>query len=174
MDEKVAIQIIQKLRHDWMNDLQLILGYIQLGKPEKAEEKIASVIELAGKNRALDRLQLPKTTILLLLLNAENAHFQWEWEVRTTNSSNESFPNDDELKHQLVSIYELLQEHLVEYEVYHATLSIQKKEEECAFRLIVNEALDNKETLVEKLKKLSFVESITSTESFQIKWKQAI
>lgn len=171
MDEKEAIQLIQKLRHDWMNDLQLILGYIQLGKPEKAEEKIAAIIEMAGKSRALDRLHLPKTTILLLLLNAENTHFQWEWEVDDTEIEGDYYPNDEELKHQLVSIYKIVEEHLVDYEVYHAKLSIQKKEEKWAFLLTIKEVLDNTDELVEKIKKLSFVENITTTDNFQLQWK---
>ena len=40
MDEELAIQIIQRYRHDVLNHLQLVSGYLTIQKPEKAEEKV--------------------------------------------------------------------------------------------------------------------------------------
>ena len=171
MDEKQAIKLIQRLRHDWMNELQLILGYIQLGKQDKAEEKIHEIIEKAGQNRALDRLLIPKTTIFLHLLNAEYTHFQWEWHVDTDSIKGDTYPDDDQLKQQLSQIYEKLQPHFINYEVYHAKLSLQLKQEQWKYQITIKEALDNTDSLVENLKRLPYMESITTTDHLHIIWR---
>lgn len=170
MDEKQAIKLIQQLRHDWMNELQLILGYIQLGKQEKAEEKIQSIIKKAGQSRALDQLQLPKTTIFLHLLNAEHTHFQWEWQVESDSINKGKYPDDEQLKQQLMDIYENLQPHFIDFEVYHAKVLFQLKQEQWKYQITIEEALDNTDSLVENLKRLPFMESVTTIDHLQLTW----
>lgn len=171
MDEKQAMKLIQQLRHDWMNDLQLILGNLQLGKQDKAVEKIYSIMEKAGQNRALDQLQLPKTTIFLHLLNAEYTHFQWEWHVEVDALKGDTYPDDDQLKLQLTEIYEIIQPHVIDFEVYHAKLSFLMKEEQWTYQLTIEEVLDNTDYLVENLKRLPYMESVTTRDHLQLTWR---
>ena len=63
MDEELAIQIIQRYRHDVLNHLQLVSGYLTIQKPEKAEEKVNEWIQMIEDERKLTNLDTPKFTL---------------------------------------------------------------------------------------------------------------
>jgi stage 0 sporulation protein B (sporulation initiation phosphotransferase) len=46
-----AVNIIRRLRHDFGNYLQVILGYIDLGQPQQAREYILKVVEELAEGR---------------------------------------------------------------------------------------------------------------------------
>ncbi|WP_438347104.1 Spo0B domain-containing protein [Paenibacillus sp. FA6] len=63
--EKTAIKSLNHHRHDWMNDLQILYGYIQLGKHDKSIECVGRIkerMELEGK---IAKLGIPSLVFYL-------------------------------------------------------------------------------------------------------------
>lgn len=51
MDEKETVRIIQKYRHDLMNRLQIVSGYLTMGKADKAKMNLDNVLEYYEEER---------------------------------------------------------------------------------------------------------------------------
>ncbi|ADL68661.1 Spo0B domain-containing protein [Thermoanaerobacterium thermosaccharolyticum] len=52
-DEKYLIEYINLKRHEYLNDLQVLLGYAQLGKMDKIFEYIQKVIDKCNDERTV-------------------------------------------------------------------------------------------------------------------------
>ncbi|WP_227767593.1 Spo0B domain-containing protein [Zhaonella formicivorans] len=64
---KDFVQLLRVYKHDYLNHLQVLLGYLQLKKPELALDYAREAIEEIQENGTIMRLGLPKLTIWLLL-----------------------------------------------------------------------------------------------------------
>lgn len=53
MEAEQMVNLLRRIRHDYGNDLQVIMGYIDLGKPEQAREYIHSIVEQHLRERLL-------------------------------------------------------------------------------------------------------------------------
>lgn len=53
MEPERAVDILRKVRHDWGNYLQVILGYIDLKRPEQARDYILKVVEGLNSERII-------------------------------------------------------------------------------------------------------------------------
>ncbi|CAK9331735.1 Spo0B domain-containing protein [Thermoanaerobacter kivui] len=52
-DAEILIEYIKKRRHEILNDLQVVLGYAQLGKYDKVIEHLRITIENLNKDREI-------------------------------------------------------------------------------------------------------------------------
>ncbi|WKV08769.1 Spo0B domain-containing protein [Thermoanaerobacterium sp. CMT5567-10] len=52
-DEEYLIEYINLKRHEYINDLQVLLGYAQLGKTDKIFEYIQKVIDKSNDERTV-------------------------------------------------------------------------------------------------------------------------
>ena len=69
MEQRLLLSLAEAhhlLRHDINNHLQVILGYMQLKKPEKAEEYLLRTIKSLQRFKLLPRLELPLLGMFLL------------------------------------------------------------------------------------------------------------
>lgn len=78
MEDKVVAGLLEAhslQRHDFLNELQIIKGYLQLGKPEKAQEYIVKAVKPLQECSRLAKLKLPYLQGFLLssyiIVNAE-------------------------------------------------------------------------------------------------------
>lgn len=62
------LRVLRCHRHDFLNHLQVILGYIQLGKVQPAEEYIKGINEELKGIRAISGLSIPEISVLLLFM----------------------------------------------------------------------------------------------------------
>lgn len=53
MEAEQIVSLLRRIRHDYGNDLQVIVGYIDLNKPDQAREYIRSVVEQHNQERML-------------------------------------------------------------------------------------------------------------------------
>lgn len=67
------IKLISLLRHDFLNQLQVIDGYLQVGKADRAREYLQEVVKELNKLGKLVHLQVPEIA-LVILLAAETAN----------------------------------------------------------------------------------------------------
>lgn len=62
------LRVLRCHRHDFLNHLQVILGYIQLGKVQQAEEYIKGINEELKGIRVISGLSIPEISVLLLFM----------------------------------------------------------------------------------------------------------
>lgn len=53
MDTPKIVNLIRRIRHDFANDLQVILGYIDLNRPQEAKRYISAIIEEMAAQRTI-------------------------------------------------------------------------------------------------------------------------
>ncbi len=80
-DKKEVLDILQHVRHDWLNKIQLIKGYISLGRLEKAESIIADIIMESQQESRITNLKLPEFAYMLITHNWQGSKFLVEYEV---------------------------------------------------------------------------------------------
>ncbi|MFC4403981.1 Spo0B domain-containing protein [Gracilibacillus xinjiangensis] len=169
MEDREVIELLRHYRHDNLNDLQLVMGYLQLGKPEKAQSKINEIIEKANRERQLDRLQIPKTMLWIYKKNwfSENVSLDYHIDMddRTVSLS------DDLLKQRLERIFADLSAFRKEFEHYHAVLVIQNGPQ---LQLSIEGEWMNQGTLIEKLRDNKYLDNVQVREDkqLQLKWTE--
>ncbi|MCL6605936.1 MAG: Spo0B domain-containing protein [Paenibacillus sp.] len=57
--QQAAIRTLNHHRHDWMNDLQVLYGYIQLGKPDKTVQTVERIKERIALDSRIAKLGVP-------------------------------------------------------------------------------------------------------------------
>ena len=61
-----SIQTLSHHRHDWMNELQVLYGYLRLGKPDKAVEIVDRIRVRMDHDSRLSHIGNPKLSVYLL------------------------------------------------------------------------------------------------------------
>lgn len=64
------IEVINHQRHDWLNHIQVLLGYLKLQKYDLCEEYMYRVIKEANRDTLVARLAHPSLVAYLLSFNA--------------------------------------------------------------------------------------------------------
>ncbi|WP_322907895.1 Spo0B domain-containing protein [Paenibacillus campi] len=78
---ETAIEAFSHHRHDWMNDLQLLYGYVQLGNRERLVENIERIKEQMNADSRVSRLGIPKLVFYLQTFTAVNRNLKLELEI---------------------------------------------------------------------------------------------
>ncbi|WP_049663430.1 Spo0B C-terminal domain-containing protein [Bacillus sp. FJAT-27231] len=149
MDEKsnnwTIIRALQHARHDWMNHIQLIKGYIALGKTEEAERVIEQTVMQAKQEAHLCNLALPELAKLLITFNWEAHAFQLEYEVM--DMSIKTGAADGCLVSWMSSLFCLIERNVETYAANHLYLSMEEAEEGIRFFFEFSGIITNTEAL---------------------------
>lgn len=105
-DKKVLKETIRLLRlqkHDILNYLQVILGYLQLNKEAEAKKHLKEAIDVLQKKASFLKIDCPQLAINLLILTNEAFKMEIPIDIqcKTTFSS---FEGDENVLTQLVNI----------------------------------------------------------------------
>ncbi|WP_243297472.1 Spo0B domain-containing protein [Bacillus litorisediminis] len=93
-EPKNVVEILRYARHDWLNQLQLIKGNLELGKTNRAKEIIDEIIIDARNESNLSNLGLDDFSSLLLTCNWMQHFFRLEYEVLEVSGT---FPLEDQV-----------------------------------------------------------------------------
>lgn len=63
--QQAAIRTLGHHRHDWMNELQVLYGYIQLGKPDKSIQCVERIKESIALDSRIAKLGIPSLVFYL-------------------------------------------------------------------------------------------------------------
>lgn len=74
MNNEQVIQLLQKRRHDDLNELQLIHAYIGMNKYEQLQLKMKSIIESISLEQQLFNLNIPQFTLFIVQFNYKHSH----------------------------------------------------------------------------------------------------
>lgn len=86
MELEKLLEVIQVQRHDFLNHLQVISGFLQLNKPERIREYIELVTADMNVMSQTLRFKIPELTAVLLVGFNEAVKYQAEMEL-TVNSN---------------------------------------------------------------------------------------
>ncbi|WP_416149198.1 Spo0B domain-containing protein [Salipaludibacillus sp. HK11] len=82
MTEKwTAINLMRHYRHDWLNHLQLINGYLAMGRVEKVEVLINEIVVQAQNESHLSNLNMDQLAEEILTFNWQGYSFLLNFEV---------------------------------------------------------------------------------------------
>ncbi|MEC0241569.1 Spo0B domain-containing protein [Paenibacillus dokdonensis] len=76
--EEAAIRTLNHHRHDWMNDLQILYGYIQLGKIDKAVHCVERIKERMNQESKISKLGIPSLVFYLQSFRTSNSNLELE------------------------------------------------------------------------------------------------
>lgn len=91
MDDLKAIHLIQQYRHDVLNQLQLLSGYLSMKRPEKAEEKLIEWIHYFEEERRLTSLHMPKFALWVIQFNAKHQNIRLSYTIGPSGTNYEQF-----------------------------------------------------------------------------------
>ncbi|GGH85823.1 stage 0 sporulation protein B (sporulation initiation phosphotransferase) [Pullulanibacillus pueri] len=80
-DAQHTVDLLRAIRHDWLNDLQLIKANLDLMRVDRASEIIASVIVKAKNEALLSNVAGPKLAAFLLTYNLDKPAVSLDVEV---------------------------------------------------------------------------------------------
>ncbi|WP_170138766.1 Spo0B domain-containing protein [Oceanobacillus chungangensis] len=86
MEEKEVVEVLQFYRHDVMNDLQIISGYISMGKLEKVEKKFGELFSFYEEERKLMSIKAPKFILWLIRFNNLYNNFRLTYNIQVENT----------------------------------------------------------------------------------------
>ncbi|MGN7359853.1 Spo0B domain-containing protein [Paenibacillus sp. SAF-054] len=76
--EQAAIRTLNHHRHDWMNDLQILYGYIQLGKIDKAVQCVERIKERMNQESKISKLGIPSLVFYLQSFRTSGSSLELE------------------------------------------------------------------------------------------------
>jgi stage 0 sporulation protein B (sporulation initiation phosphotransferase) len=83
MKDADVIQLIQHYRHDLMNHLQVVQGYISMNKAEKAGEKLKETMDYYNEERKLMHVMPPDFILWVMQVNIIFDHIRLEYQILT-------------------------------------------------------------------------------------------
>ncbi|MEL3974529.1 Spo0B C-terminal domain-containing protein [Rossellomorea oryzaecorticis] len=101
------LDALRHARHDWMNDLQLIKGNLELNRIERARQVIDTMVITAQNESKLSNLKLPSLAEWILTYNWSTHMVKLEFEVGQTGSTDRL--DDEKLVFLCKEMLELLE-----------------------------------------------------------------
>ncbi|MUV39509.1 Sporulation initiation phosphotransferase [Lentibacillus sp. JNUCC-1] len=124
METKEVIDTLTHYRHDLLNQLQVIHGYLGMGKPDKAEEKLSAYTSQLDQERRLMHLGLPDFALWVIRFNMEQTHFRLTYKI-------ESHPVSPKLDQKIVksceTLFQVFRSHAAVHELHQAHLHFHEE-----------------------------------------------
>lgn len=76
-----VVEVLRHARHDWMNDLQLIKGNLNLDRIDRAKQVIEEMVLAAQNESKLSNLKLPLLTEWILTYNWSGSMIKLDFEI---------------------------------------------------------------------------------------------
>lgn len=87
MEEEEVVTVLQHYRHDLMNELQVVQGYLTMGKADKVKTKMNELFASFNEERKLMSLNIPKFTLWVIRFNSIYKNFRLTYEIHTEYKS---------------------------------------------------------------------------------------
>ena len=79
--QQAAIRTLNHHRHDWMNDLQVLYGYIQLGKPDKTVQTVERIKERIALDSRIAKLGVPSLVFYIQSFRTHSSSLELDVQV---------------------------------------------------------------------------------------------
>jgi stage 0 sporulation protein B (sporulation initiation phosphotransferase) len=88
-EQKLCLQALSYQRHDFMNDIQVIFGYLRMNKYDKIMEFVENMKHKAEQDSCISRLGTPELSLYLFSFRARHPMIDFEVELDQAVSLNE-------------------------------------------------------------------------------------
>lgn len=122
MKEKLDLEFVRYDRHNLMNDLQLIYGFLQMDRPKDAMRSTENLIAKINKEGKLLKAKLPQFGYLLKMNNYHNRQIRLSYQIKTENNLEEL---DPVLRKDTEEFLNMLKEYLSKDNIYHIFLQLE-------------------------------------------------
>ena len=164
MKEKDFIQILQCYRHDLMNDLQVIQGYLSMDKIDKVKTKVNDTIESYNEERKLVSLNTPEFILWVIQFNHLYDNIRLTYQINIENMN--LLAIDTLLVNQCKQIIKRIGELGVKAELYEVKLQLNLQSNSEVFIVIsVDGVFDDKKYLIKDLEELKVKSSLIVKET---------
>lgn len=82
MNVEEIVELLQYRRHDLVNDMQVIQGYVSMNMLEQAQEKVDQLLEKTEQERKLYMLQAPSFIICVEKFRLQQEIFDLTYDIR--------------------------------------------------------------------------------------------
>lgn len=164
--EWTLVETLRHARHDWMNDIQIVKGYLALSKLDEAARAADHIIVKAAQESKLCNLGMPGMAELFITFNWSNHLFRLEYEVDDDVASGLA---DD----QLVLVYfsqffSLIERHIVEYKDHQLFVRFSEADDQLLVRMEWMGALSEQPVFIDQAAALKQESTVTETEDSEI------
>ncbi len=140
-DKLTLIQALKFARHDFLNELQLILLYIDLGKLPEARQKIMDTTDTMRQVAMLEKLGLPAVETWLVT-------FDWIYNVFPKTITSAITPgtrqvDDAEVVAYLEQVFQLAEKKVDPTSDYETQIEVKASATNWSIRIIVDGVMDN-------------------------------
>lgn len=120
MQADEVLEFIQFYRHELLNKLQVIQGYVQMGRTEKANHYFEELFTNFAKERKLIHLNIPHVFLWFYQYKKENPQFNLSYSVEIQTSLNSA---DMYIKNNLEQIMQDIKEKCDPKKIYRIHLN---------------------------------------------------
>lgn len=151
MNEKDVILLLQHYRHDLMNHLQIIHGYLSMNKTDRVESKVQESLEYYNEERKLMHLQGTLLTLWVIQFNGYYEDFRLTYQIHTENKKISQ--SDEQLVRQCNRVISLISHLHEKMELFEAKLLLEDtdKQEVLRVKLSINGNFKDKEEVIKEL-----------------------
>ncbi|MFB4166601.1 Spo0B domain-containing protein [Virgibacillus sp. JSM 102003] len=154
MEEKDVIKVLRRNRHDLLNHLQIIQGYLSMGKTDKVQSKITEYLQLLDEERKLVNLNAPLFALSLIQFDSLHTNFRLTYHIHTDNNDLQHL--DEVLEsstNQLMSQIKYMSDKTELYEV-HLQMYEESSSSMIELKLTVNGNLPSIEKLMKNIESM--------------------
>ncbi|WP_404453673.1 Spo0B domain-containing protein [Oceanobacillus kapialis] len=164
MNEKDVILLLQHYRHDLMNHLQIIHGYLSMNKPDRVESKVKESLDYYNEERKLMHLQGTLLTLWVIQFNVYYEDFRLTYQIHTENKKISE--SDEQLVRQCNRIVSLVSQLHKGMELFEVNFQLTETEKANFLRvkLSIEGNFNDKEVVIRELNSLK-LEYKMSTEN---------
>jgi stage 0 sporulation protein B (sporulation initiation phosphotransferase) len=134
------IRLFNHYRHDWMNDIQLIFGYVKLKKYDKLEDLMEKIKDKVQREGFVSRLGNSELIAYLLSFQAEVKDIRLEVELKREVHLNELPLDGNKIYRLLKAFVERFKAHAAAHPGEEHGLSVELMEEDDRLRVMLNYA----------------------------------
>lgn len=109
--QKLNIQTINHYRHDWMNDLQVLFGYISLGKKDKCIEYVDKIKGRMSVESQIAKLEEPSLVTYLQSFRIFPAYFELKVQFSYLTQDERIKLIDENISELIIAILNLYRRH---------------------------------------------------------------
>ncbi|MCP3762599.1 sporulation initiation phosphotransferase B [Domibacillus sp. A3M-37] len=129
-EEWTVVKTLRHARHDWMNDIQIVKGYLALNNLDEAARAADHIIVKAVQESRLCNLGMPGMAELFMTFNWSQHLFRLEYELDDGIKTGSA---DDQKALSFFSrLFALLEQHIKDYNGHELFVHFSEKEE-CLF-----------------------------------------
>ncbi|CAJ1003402.1 MULTISPECIES: Spo0B domain-containing protein [Bacillales] len=118
------LAVLNRQRHDWLNHVQVLLGYLRLGRLEEGEKYLKRIAELAMQESMVARLNSSLLSVFFLTFNALNNDLLLEVDVCSEVDLRKAAADEHDLFQLVAGIVFTVGEHLDRNEFEPASMQI--------------------------------------------------